>query len=417
MAKAKTQGQVLPRGKDRWLVRVFQGRDANGKRTYLAKTVEGGKKEALKEVRKLLGNKDKGRLVRPGNIALETYLTQWLRDVVKPTARASTAEVYRQTLWAHVVPSLGKVTLRKLTKDHVQKIIADMAEEGLAPKTILNTVSLLKTALRQALDDGKLESDPAAKVKLPKRPKRELNVPSREEVQRLLREAAKDRLWPLWLLLISTGMRPGEALGLQWGDVTWETGLVSIQRSLARVAHQGWQLSEPKTSRGRRAVTAPEPTLAALRAHRTRQLEERLRVGPYYQDHGLVFTTSVGTPLNWTDVRSHHWPPIMERAAMVCTECGGQLVRNEDGTPTHKDAGHGGHVASPSRALQALRPYDLRHLHATLALAAGVPIRAISERLGHFDAGFTLSTYAHTMPGTQEAAAVAVDDALFGQGR
>lgn len=414
---AKAQGQILSRGKERWLVRVFLGRDADKHRVYLARTVEGGKRAAQGELRRMLGERDKGRLVRPSAMTLEAYLTQWLRDAVKPRTRASTAEVYRQTLWAHVVPAIGQVALGKVTPLHVQKIVADMAEAGLAPKTILNAVSLLKTALRQAVRWRMLTANPAEDVQLPKRHRRELNVPTREELHRLLVEAERDRLWPLWLLLLSTGMRPGEALGLQWGDVNSESGLISVQRSLSRVARQGWQLTEPKTARGRRAVTAPRRVLDALRDHRVRQLEERMRVAPYYQDHGFVFATERGTPLQWTDVRAHHWLPILERASMACTECGGRVAMDAQGRPEHADGGRRAHPASPSRALQALRPYDLRHLHATLALAAGVPIRAISERLGHFDAGFTLSTYAHTMPGTQEAAAVAVDEALFGKGK
>jgi integrase len=416
---AKTQGSIVKSksGKDRWLVRVFLGRDKDKHRMYLSKTVEGGKKDALRVLRGLLSEKDKNRLVRPSTMTLEEYLTQWLRDAVTPRTRASTAEIYRQTLWKYVVPAIGQVTLGKVTPLHVQKIVADMAKAGLAPKTILNAVSLLKTALRQAVRWKMLPTNPAEDTQLPKRSRRELNVPTLEELHRLLAEAEKDRLWPLWLLLVETGMRPGEALGLQWGDIKWESGLISVQRSLSRVARQGWQLTEPKTTRGRRTVTAADRTLDALRDHRTRQLEERMRLGPHYQDHGFVFATELGTPLSWTDVRAHHWVQIKERAAMACTECGGQLVRHGEGKAEHADGGRRGHPASPSQALQALRPYDLRHLHATLALAAGVPIRAISERLGHFDAGFTLSTYAHTMPGTQEAAAVAVDEALFGRAK
>jgi len=411
---AKAQGQIIARGEKRWLVRVFLGRDARKRKLYIAKTVEGGKKDALKVLRGLLNERDKGRLVRPSTMSLETYLTQWLRDAVKPRARSSTAETYRQTLWTHVVPSIGQVPLGKLTPLHVQSIIAAMSERGLASKTILNAVVLLRSALRQAMRWRILPTNPAEDAQLPRRHKRELNVPTREELQRLLTEAHTDRLWPLWILLLTTGIRPGEALALAWGDFNWESGLLMVQRSLSRVKGKGWALTEPKTDRGRRAVTVPHSAVEALREHRARQLEERMRLGPYYHDQGFVFATETGEPFAWSCVHARHWKPMLRRAAMACTECGRQLVQDAQGKVQHAESERRRHPATPSRALLALRPYDLRHLHATLALAAGVPIRAISERLGHFDAGFTLATYAHTMPGTQEAAAVAVEKALFG---
>ncbi len=179
------------------------------------------------------------------------------------------------------------------------------------------------------------------------------------------------------LVLLTTGLRPGEALGLRWED--WEGDRLRVQRSLTRTAKGGWMLAEPKTSRSRRSVTLPSSTSEALGAHRVNQARERLQRGMGYQDDGLVFCTAQGTPLDLPGVTRRHFHPILKAAG-----------------------------------LERIRVYDLRHTCATLLLAAGEHPKIVSERLGHASVTLTLDTYSHVLPDMQESAAKKLEGLLFG---
>jgi integrase len=371
-------GQIISRGSGRWLVRVYLGRTVHGKRKYVSKTVHGRKKDAEKALREKLKMKDDHRLVVPTKMTFGDFIEKWLTDAVKPRVQPSTLQSYRHALEANVIPELKDCPLPKLTPLHLQGVIAKMSEKGLKPRTIRYAMSLTNSALRQAMKWRLISVNPAEDLSLPRLERREMSVPTKEQITKLLEAARADSLWPLWRLMVSTGLRPGECLALKWQDIDFDTGRVVVQRALSRVKGEGWRVSTPKTNRSRRTVTAPSNTLSVLRQHRAAQAEARLKAGSSYKNHGFVFANGSGEPLDWSSVRRQHWLPMMK-------ECGLDL-----------------------------RPYDLRHVHATLLLAEGVPIRAISERLGHFDAGFTLATYTHTMPGTQEAAAEAIERAAFG---
>jgi integrase len=131
----------------------------------------------------------------------------------------------------------------------------------------------------------------------------------------------------------------------------------------------GWHLEEPKTRGSRRVVTLPEATIQALAWHRTKQEAEKLAAGAGYQDHGFVFATERGTPASLRNIIGRHFKPLLKVAE-----------------------------------LPPIRVYDLRHAHATLMLAAGVPVKVVAERLGHASTKLTLDTYAHCLPGMQEDA-------------
>lgn len=165
-------------------------------------------------------------------------------------------------------------------------------------------------------------------------------------------------------------MPPGELEALRWADVDWERGRLAIRRSLSKANGQAATIEAPKSARGRRLVSLPEEATEALRRHRQRQLEERLRLGPDYDDRDLVFASQAGTPLQHRNV-------IRAFKALL------------------QDAGLPG----------TYRIYDLRHAHATALFAAGVHPKAASERLGHSSVALTLDTYSHKVEGIDADAA------------
>ena len=200
---------------------------------------------------------------------------------------------------------------------------------------------------------------------------------SAEERRRFLESIPDDRLYAAFLLAATTGMRRGEVLGLRWRDVDLAAARVSIRQTLVTIGYAlAW--STPKTDRGRRNVALDPITVEAFRTHRARQLEERLMLGPAYQDDDLVFCQADGTPIHPDSLSG-----LFERLA--------------------KRAG-----------LPRIRFHDLRHTHASLALTAGVHPKVVSERLGHADIALTLNTYSHAIPALQEDAARVVADLVLG---
>jgi integrase len=197
-----------------------------------------------------------------------------------------------------------------------------------------------------------------------------------EELRRFLEHVNSERLAALWTLAASTGMRRGEILGLRWVDVDLDRARVAVRQTL--VAGRQVATSEPKTSRGRRSIALDPRTVAELRAWRAAQLEERLAWGPGYRDTGLVFTREDGSPLH------PEW--LSDAFAWRIKQAG----------------------------LPPIRVHDLRHTHASLGLAAGVPIKVISERLGHSSSNFTADAYQHVTPALEEQAAATVARLAFG---
>jgi integrase len=186
-----------------------------------------------------------------------------------------------------------------------------------------------------------------------------------------------DPLYAAWLLFATTGVRRGEVAGLRWPDVDLKAGRVSPRRPRVVVNYEV-VVSEPKTSKGRRSLALDPTTVAALRERRARQLEQRLAVGPRWQDSGLVFT--------WPDGRSIHPERFSRWFEQHAREAG----------------------------LPRIRLHDVRHSYATAALAAGVPAKVVSERLGHANIAITMDTYSHVLPGLDAQAADTVAQLILG---
>ena len=202
------------------------------------------------------------------------------------------------------------------------------------------------------------------------------------QLRTFLQAADGDGYAPLWLVAISTGMRRGELLGLRWDDVDLAKGRIHVRRALAEIGSE-LRIQEPKTKSSRRVVPLSGNALAALKAHRSQQLQRQLRLGQLWQGNSpeygdLVFTTANGRP-------------IAPR----------NLVRRFQG------------LAAKAK-LPALAFHGLRHAHATQLLRDGISAKVVSERLGHASIALTLDTYSHVLPDMQDAAVATIDRALFG---
>jgi integrase len=370
------RGSVRQRGTT-WTVVLDEPR-ANGRRRQRSKGGFRTRKDAERYLREQLVSLDAGTYMAPHKLTVATYLAeQWLPAMQARGLRPSTLERYEDHVRCAITPALGGLPLQGLMPTHLNKLYGDLRTAGRAPKTIRNIHGVLSKALADAERWGLVGRNAARLADVPAVARPKLRVWSPEQTRAFLAAVANDRLFAAWLLAATTGMRRGELLGLRWEDIDLDNGVVRVARARVRAGNQV-VAGEPKTARGRRTIALDPTTVAALRQHRKRQTEERLAAGPHYADSGLAFTMPGGTPIHPN--RFSLWFRRRARAA----------------------------------GLPAIRLHDMRHSYATAGLAAGVPHKVISERLGHATVAFTLDTYTSALPAMDKSAADVVAELILG---
>jgi integrase len=372
------RGHVRQRG-NRWSIVLDIGNDPKtGKRKQRWHSGFERKRDAERALADLLAKQQRGEYVEPSRLTLGRFLEdEWLPSVCA-SLREGTFESYRRNVFVHVVPRLGEVPLQRLTAARLNGFYADLLagkhRRPLAPRTVRYVHTIIRRALQAAVRWGLVVRNVADQADPPSpkasRP-RPMTTWSAEELSRFLAHAREDRLYPLWIVLGSTGMRRGEALGAYWTDLDLDTARWQVRHTLVAVGH-GLRDSTPKTDRGRRSVALDPGIVRELREWRRRQLQERLAWGPAWTDTGRIFTREDGTDL--------HPERVSERFDRL-VKAGG---------------------------LPRLTLHSLRHTHATLALQAGIHPKVVQERLGHSSVAFTLDRYSHAIPAMQEDAAATV---------
>ena len=373
-------GHIRKRGQ-KWAIVVELGRDAQGKRRQRWHSGYHRRKDAERDLPRILREMQTGEYVDPTKLKVGEYLDRWLADYARPNVTAKTLERYTEIVHRHLTPALGHYPLPKLQPLHIQEYYSEAlvsgrtdGKGGLASRTVLHHHRILRQALQQAVTWQILARTPADAVEPPRPPQREMTALDEADTARLLEVAEGTWLQMPILLAVTTGMRRGELLALRWSDVDLEAGSLTVQRSVEQTKG-AIRFKSPKSAKGRRLIHLPPLAVTALAQHRGRQAEQRLRVGPAWQDHDLVITG-----------------------------LDGRLIRPDRLTTAF------GKLARPA-GLQ-LRFHDLRHTHATQLLRQGVHPKIVSERLGHATVAITLDTYSHILPGMGEEAARLIDASL-----
>lgn len=343
--------------------------DSQGKRRQLAERVY-SKSEVPDAVRKL---EDKAKRLSQsvadapidGRSTVDHYLDYWL-SVVKPNLRERTYDDYENILRRYVRPTLGKRVVSSIEPTDVQRLIAAMQGKKLAPRTIRYMHAVVSMVLKYAVFPCRLlkynPADAGAKyVKLPKQDRKERVWLTPETVQNFLKALETEPLGLMLEFALMTGMRPSEYMALQWKDFEpLENATVTVRRTVFRKRKGGgWSFQEPKTEKSRREITFPHYLVQKLIDHKRKQNEERLRLGPEWKDHNLVFPSDVGTPLAIWNIHQRHFKPILKKAG-----------------------------------LPDMRLYDLRHSFATLMME-DTPLKVVSELLGHDRYSTTADIYQH----------------------
>lgn len=375
------KGHIKKRSKHSWSFWIDLGRDANGRRRQKCITVKGTRRDAERELARVINEIDTGSFVEPSHMTVADFLKQWL-DHARNRVSPKTRERYGELTEAHIVPNLGSYKLSQLKPLHIQGFYSDALVKGrkdgrggLSPQTVVHIHRLLRAALQQAIRWQLLARNPADAVDPPRPAKTEMRALTEAETATLLRAAERSSLRLPILVAVATGLRRGELLALRWSDIDLKTGETSVQRTLEQTK-EGLRFKEPKTQRASRTVALPAIAVEALKRRKVQQAERRLQLGPVYEDHGLIFARDDGSP----------WPPDAFSTAFA------SLIRRS--------------------GLPRVRFHDLRHSHASQLLRQGVHPKVVSERLGHSSVNTTLDIYSHVVPGMQRDAALGVDRAL-----
>jgi integrase len=315
-----------------------------------------------------------GAYVEPARMTVGDYLDRWLADYAKPKVSPKTYERYVEMIDGHIRPALGSYVLPKLSPLHVQGFYSGALAHGrkdgrggLSAQSIVHFHRLLHKAFAQAVKWQLLARNPIQAVEPPKAQRQEMPALDERATATLLGRLRESRLYMSVLLAVTTGLRRGEILGLRWDNVDLANGTITVVQSLEQTK-DGLRFKPPKTHRSRRSIALAAITVEALRSHRAKQAEERLALGPAYEDNDLVCPRPGGSP----------WPPDMFSTAFSA------YVRRS--------------------GMTRIRFHDLRHSHASHLLKAGVHPKIVSERLGHSNVGITLDTYSHVLPGIQKDA-------------
>lgn len=367
------RGHIRQRGARSWELK-FDVASTGGKRTTRSITIKAdNRKEAERELTRLLGLADKGELPDASKANVAEYLDAYLEGLLDVGGK--TAERYRELAKNQITPFLGGTKLTALKAEQIGQWHKALIDKGLAPRTVKHAHRLLSQMLKRAVGDKKLASNVCALRKPPTVKRAKIEVLEPDQIPLLLEGLGDHWLAPITSLALATGMRRGELLALEWASVDLDGGIVTVERSIEETRAAGLKIKATKTEAGVRKITIPPATVTMLRAHRAEQLRLRLALGQGGQPV-LVFATIEGEMMSPDDV-SRAWRRILA-----------------------------------ARGLPKVTFHALRHTHASILLASGLPVLTVSKRLGHSKASMTLDVYGHLMPRADDAAAAIIGGVL-----
>lgn len=378
MAKRKYgEGSIFLRKDGRWEGRVVVGYKENGNpktKNVTAKT-QSECKEKLQELKEQCG-RTTDRL-KP-DMPFGDWMDFWYQNFSKPKIRQTTQECYENRIYNHIIPEIGKIPLCKLTQNDLQQFYARLKKggrrrlveyygEGLSDRMVRSCHTTCRTALEKAVTEGLITTNPAIGCRLPPKKAKEMQVLTQDEIKRFLIQAQDEGYYELFLLELTTGMRRGEILGLQWKDINFATGELHIRRQVVKKGAQT-QITKPKTKSSIRTLILPPDMLDILAEHKKNATCE------------WVFPSPV-----------------------------------KEGEPRNPDSIYGKFQKILKRAqCKKVRFHDLRHTFATMALENGMDIKTLSAMIGHISAETTLNIYSHITDTMQQQAAVRIDREIGG---
>jgi integrase len=365
--RGRGEGSIFEREDGQWVGSISLGYDGQGRRRR--PTVYGDTKAEVIEKLRALQNETGHLPAEVKQLTVGQYLKAWLEEI-KASRKHTTHDRYSLLVDRQMIPHIGTMKLVKVSTLHVEQFFTDLRQAGESDWTVHHVAVVLGTAMKTAVRKGLLLVNPLSMVTKPRLPKSETTFWDQAQARTFLAAAEGDRLFALYPLAFTTGMREGEMFGLQWPDIDFAQGFLTVRRLLEEVRGK-FALRDPKTDPSRRRIDLPHLALQALADHRKAMLAEG-------QDmQGLVFCDTDGGPLRRSNVARRSFFKIIARAG-----------------------------------LPKIRFHDLRHSAASLLLAAGENPKVVQERLGHSRIETTLNIYSHVVPTMQQEAARKLDRLL-----
>ena len=276
----------------------------------------------------------------------------------------------------NTLETLGQVKLQDLTQMHVQRLINQKTKEGYSPRAVRYVHTTLSKALNQAVDWDLVQRNVASRINLPRMKKTERQTLTAANVADFFAAAEKDRFGALYVLAVTSGLRPQELLGLKWDDLDLERGVLVLRRVVSE-DESGFVLREETKTSGGRRLELSSVAIEALKRHRIRQHQERLKYRGIWEDMGLVFPSAKDTIMRRNNLHRRSYKPLLAAAG-----------------------------------LPDIRLYDLRHNFATLMFENDEQLKLVSEMLGHSSIKQTADTYTHDAPTIHRDAAKRLDGFL-----
>jgi integrase len=360
----------------RWQVALrYIDADGTSKRTTVTGKTQKEARDKAKEIRQRLDKRQPPRDVRK---TVGAFTAEWLGSTLEVSDRKdSTKQLYGSLARSHILSDrLGSVPLDQLTPRRIETWVSELRSSGLSASTIRSTYTVLRAVLDTAVRDRLTAENPAIVIRRPRVEHHEAEYLSPIQVRALLAAAESTRYGALFALMVNTGLRRGEALALHWGDVDAEQKALRVRGTLTRIGG-ALTVTEPKTTKSRRVVAMSPVVEALLRTVKVGQRQERLAAGSQWRAAGFVFTTELGEPCD---------PRNALRALKVAA--------HKAGLPT------------------TVGLHTLRHSAASVMLTNGVPLKVVSEILGHSSIAITGDIYGHVSPEIASSALATLGDAL-----
>lgn len=330
-------------------------------------------KDCREWIKQTLAKIDGGLTYEGTQLTLERFVESWLNGK-KLSRRPGTVHSYRRIAERDFLPTLGKLRLKDILPGHIKQLYANMQSEGKGARTIQLAHMVLHCALKQAVREGILGRNPLDAIERPRVETAEFQILNEEQVRQFMIFASESPFETLYYLALTSGMRKGELLGLQWSDLDWNKCVLNVHHQLQIVPDQGYALVAPKTKAGNRHIKLGQGTMKQLDAHQKRQELLKAAAGNRWQEHGLIFTTGIGTYLDQTKV-SRELKRLLKKAG-----------------------------------LPAIRFHDLRHTSISFQLEMGISLNTVQQRAGHSKASVTSDIYGHAMEHSQDITAEKIEE-------
>lgn len=362
-------GSIFQRKDGRWVGLVDGGRvdGQRQRRAYYGDTF----REVQEQLKVALHAQQQGLPLGGHGKTVGSFLSEWIEGQ-QSKIRPTTWRRYSDFV-TYATKHVGHIALEKLTPEDVERLMETRLKAGAAPATVRQLRAVLRRALGQAEKRRYVPRNVAALADPPRVERRQMTALNEDQANAFLSAASEHRLSALFAVALDTGMREGELLALKWAAVDLERGTLQVNTTL-QATPDGFEFAPTKTAKSRRQVTLTRAAVTALRRHKVQQAKERIDFGPGWDDLDLVFPNAVGRPVNASNLLHQQFYPLLKRA----------------GVP---------HI----------RFHDLRHTYASIALGRGVPLKVVSETLGHSSIAITADTYQHVTPSMSRASADAMD--------